>query len=197
MILLYCNDVERRRTVHNYFRDRGVMLEAVPLNEFALRSYANDVSAILLVGEVPPGFSASLCAEVPLISISKFRIGDSVHFRDHESAELLALLLSFSDSAECFEYNGVLKATPRGVTFLGYDLKLTPAERSVLALLVLRAGEGVYYEEIGEACLGDIHSKFATISKHVSSINKKAQSIGGRVMILSQKDRFYTINKYI
>lgn len=197
MILLYCNDVERRRIVHNYFRDRGVMLEAVPLNEFALRSYANDVSAILLVGEVPPGFSASLCAEVPLISISKFRIGDSVHFRDHESAELLDLLLSFFDSAECFEYNGVLKATPRGVTFLGYDLKLTPAERSVLALLVLRAGEGVYYEEIGEACLGDIHSKFATISKHVSSINKKAQSIGGRVMILSQKDRFYTINKYI
>ena len=197
MILLYCNDVERRRNVHNYFRDRGVMLEAVPLNEFALRSYANDVSAILLVGEVPPGFSASLCAEVPLISITKFRIGDSVHFRNHESAELLDLLLSFSDSAECFEYNGVLKATPRGVTFLGYDLKLTPAERSVLALLVLRAGEGVYYEEIGEACLGDIHSKFATISKHVSSINKKAQSIGGRVMILSQKDRFYTINKYI
>lgn len=197
MILLYCNDVERRRIVHNYFRDRGVMLEAVPLNEFALRSYANDVSAILLVGEVPPGFSASLCAEVPLISISKFRIGDSVHFRVHESAELLDLLLSFSGAAECFEYNGVLKATSRGVTFLGYDLKLTPAERSVLALLVLRAGEGVYYEEIGEACLGDIHSKFATISKHVSSINKKAQSIGGRVMILSQKDRFYTINKYI
>lgn len=197
MILLYCNDVERRRMVHNYFRDRGVMLEAVPLNEFVVRSYANDVSAILIVGEVPPGFSVSLCAEIPLISVSKYRIGDSVHFRDHESAELLDLLLSFDDSAECFDYNGVLKATPRGVTFLGYDFKLTPAERSVLALLVLRAGESVYYEDVGEACLGDIHSRFATISKHISSINKKAQSIGGRVMILSQKDRFYSINKYI
>lgn len=197
MILLYCNDVERRRMVHNYFRDRGVMLEAVPLNEFVVRSYANDVSAILIVGEVPPGFSVSLCAEIPLISVSKYRIGDSVHFRDHESAELLDLLLSFDDSAECFDYNGVLKATPRGVTFLGYDFKLTPAERSVLALLVLREGESVYYEEIGDACLGDIHSRFETISKHVSSINKKAQTIGGRVMILSQKDRFYSINKYI
>lgn len=197
MILLYCNDVERRRVVHNYFRDRGVMIEAVPLNEFVMRSYANDVSAILMVGEVPPGFSVSLCADIPLISVSKYRIGDSVHFRDHESSELLDLLLSFSDSAECFDYNGVLKATPRGVTFLGYEFKLTPIERSILSLLILRAGECVHYEEICDACLGDFHSKFATVSKHVSSINKKAQLIGGRSMIISQKDKCYSINEYI
>ena len=197
MILLYCDDVSKRRSVHNYFRDKGVMIEAVPLNEFAVRSYAYDVSAMLIIGDVPPGFSAFLCAEVPLISVSKYPVGDSLHFRDYDSPELLDLLLSFSDSAECFEYNRVLKATPRGVTFLGYNFSLTRTERSILAFLVSRAGESVTFDEIGEVCLGDIHSKLATVSKHISSINKKAKSIGGRNMIVSPASRCYSINKYI
>lgn len=197
MILLYCDDVTKRRVIHNYFRDKGVMIEAIPLNEFAVRSYACNASALLIVGDIPPGFSAFLCAEVPMISVSKYPVGDSMHFRDYESPELLDLLLSFSDSAECFEYNGVLKATPRGVTFLGYSLNLTPTERSILAFLVSRVGENVTFDEIGEVCLGDIHSKSATVSKHISSINKKAQCIGGRNMIVSPASRCYAINKYI
>lgn len=197
MILLYCDDVSKRRCVHNYFRDKGVMIEAAPLNEFAVRSYACNVSALLIVGDVPPGFSAFLCAEVPMISVSRFPLGDSLHFRDYESSELLEILMSFSDSAECFEYNQVLKATPRGITFLGYGLNLTPTERSILAFLVSRAEECASFDEIGEVCLGDIHSKLATVSKHVSSINKKAQSIGGRNMIVSLAGGCYVINKYI
>ena len=197
MLLLYCDDIAKRISVHNYFRDKGVMIEAVPLNEFAVRSYANDASALLIVGDVPPGFSSFLCAEVPLISVSKYPVGDSLHFRDYDTPELIDLLLSFSNSAECFEYNGVLKATPRGVIFLGYNFNLTKAERSILALLVSRAGENVTFDEIGEVCLGDIHTKFATVSKHISSINKKAQSIGGRNMIVLPASRCYAINKYI
>ena len=197
MILLFCDNVSKRRSVHNYFRDRGVVLEAVPLNEFAVRSYACNVSAMLIVGEVPPGFTATLCADLPLISVSKYPIGDSLHFREYDSQELLDLLLSLSDSADCFDYNGVLKATPRGVVFLGYEFNVTPAERAILALLVSRADEDVSFDEIGEACLGDIHSKPTTVSKHISSINKKAQSIGGRNMIVSSTNRNYSINKYI
>ena len=197
MILLFCDNVPKRRSVHNYFRDRGVVLEAVPLNEFAVRSYACNVSAMLIVGEVPPGFTATLCADLPLISVSKYPIGDSLHFREYDSQELLDLLLSLSDSADCFDYNGVLKATPRGVVFLGYEFNVTPAERAILALLVSRADEDVSFDEIGEVCLGDIQSKPATVSKHISSINKKAQSIGGRNMIVSSTNRNYSINKYI
>lgn len=197
MILLYCDDVFNRKNIHNYFRDKGVVIEATPLNEFAVRSYACNVSALLIVGNVPPGFSASLCSDVPLISVSKYPIGDSLHFRDYDSPTLLDVLLSFSDSAECFDYNGVLKATPRGVTFLGYTFNVTPTERSILAFLVLREGDSVSCDEIGEVCLGDIHSKYTTISKHISSINQKAKSIGGRNMILSPENRFYSINKYV
>ena len=197
MILLYCDDVSKRRHIHNYFRDRGVMIEAVPLNEFTVRSYACDVSAILIVGTVPAGFHALLCADVSLISVSKYQIGNSLHFRDYESSELLDILLSFSDSVECFEYNDVLKATPRSVSFLGYTLDLTSTERSIVAYLVLRKGESVSCEELGEVCLGDIHSKPATISKHISSINKKSQTMGGRNMILSSGSKSYSINKYV
>lgn len=197
MILLYCDDVSKRRSIHNFFRDKGVMIEAVPLNEFAVRSYACDTSALLIVGEVPPGFSAFLGADVPLISVSKYRIADSLHFREYDCPELLEILMSLSESAECFEYNGVLKATPHGVTFLGYEFNLTPTERSILAFLVMRAGDHVFCDEIGEVCLGDIHSKEGTVSKHISSINKKAQSFGGRNMIVSPKNKFYSINKYV
>ena len=143
MILLYCDDISKRRNIHNYFRDKGVMIEAVPLNEFTVRSYACDVSAILIIGAVPAGFSALLCAEVPLISVSKYQIGNSLHFRDYESSELLDILLSFSDPSDCFEYNEVLKATHRGVSFLGYALELTSTERSIIAYLVSRKDESV------------------------------------------------------
>lgn len=197
MILLYCDNVSKRRCVHNHFRDRGVVIEAAPLNEFVVRSYASNVSAMLIVGDVPPGFTATLCPEVPIISVSKYPIGDSLHFREYDSTDLLELLLSFSDSVDCFDYNGVLKATPREIVFLGYELNLTPTERSILAFLVSRENEGVPYDEIGEACLGDIHAKPATVSKHISSINKKAQNIGGRKMIVSLTDKHYSINKYI
>ena len=197
MILLYCNDVSRRREVHNYFRDKGVMIEAAPLNEFFARSYACDVSALLMVGEVPPGFAATLCADVPMISVSKYQIGDSIHFRDHESPKLMELLLSFSSDMECFEYNEVLKATPRDVYFLGYRFDLTPTERSILALLISRANDEVTCDEICEVCLGDIHAKSATVTTHVSAINRKAKCIGGRNMILSGSKQCYMINKYI
>lgn len=197
MILLYCYDISKRRTVHNYFREKGVMLEVVPLDEFVVRSYACDISALLIVGEVPPGFSASLCRDVPLISVSKFQIGDSINFRNYESPRLLDILLSFSDSLECFEYNSVLEATPRGAVFLGYKFDITPTERSILALLISRVGDAISSEKIGEICLGDVHAKPATVSKHISSINKKAQNIGGRNMILSPENGYYTMNKYI
>ena len=197
MILLFCDNVSERRCIHNYFRDRGVVIEAVPLNEFFVRSYACNVSALLIVGDAPAGFTATLCPEVPIVSVSKYPIGDSLHFREYDSPDLLELLLSFCDSADCFDYNGVLRATPREIVFLGYKLNLTPAERSILAFLVSRENEGVSYDEIGEACLGDIHAKHATVSKHISTINKKAQNIGGRKMIVSLTDKHYSINKYV
>lgn len=197
MILLYCDDVARRKAVHNYFRDKGVEIEAVPLNEFAVRSYACNISALLIVGNIPPGFSALLNANVPLISVSKYPVADSIHFRDYESHELLDILMSLSGNAECFEYNGVLKATPRCITFLGYEFNLTPAERSILSLLVSRADADVSCDEIGNACLGDIHSKKSTVARHISSINQKAENIGGRAMIIAKSSGCYSINKFI
>jgi DNA-binding winged helix-turn-helix (wHTH) protein len=83
------------------------------------------------------------------------------------------------------------------VLFLGYELKLTAAQRSVLRYLVLNSDRQVSCDELLEICLGDAHKKRASVSKLVSAINAKAYDIGGRRMICSPERGFYRIEKYI
>lgn len=197
MILLYCYDVEERRMLHGYFRDHGVMLEATPPGEYRLRSYAASTEALLIAGNTPPGFVAELNPFVPIISIGRYSLGDSINFRDHRDPKLLELLLSYSRRELGFEYNDVLFARKNEVLFLGYELKLTADERSILRFLVQESGRDVAVDEITETCLGDTHLKDSNVATHISQINRKAREIGGRNMIFSPSPHFYRIKKYI
>lgn len=197
MILLYCYDIDARRRLHGYFRDKGVMLEATPPGEYRLRSYAASTSALLIAGNSPPGFVAELNPDVPIISIGRYPLGNSVNFRDYEDPELLELLISYSGGIPGFEYNDVLSARNNEVWFLGYELNLTTTERAVLRFLVQESGRDVAVEEITETCLGDTHLKESNIATHISQINRKAREIGGRNMIFSPSPHFYRIKKYI
>ena len=197
MILLYCYDIDERRVLHNYFRDRGVILEATPPGEYRLRSYASSTAALLISGNTPPGLVAELNPHIPIISIGKYSLGDSINFRDHTDPNLLELLLGYSGGEPGFDYNDVLFAVKDKILYLGYELKLTSTERAILHYLVQVSGRDVAIDEITEACLGDTHLKDSNAAKHISQINRKAKEIGGRNMIFSPAPHFYRIKKYI
>ncbi len=197
MIFLYCFDIEYRSFLHGYFRDKGVRMEAVPPSDFRLRSYALGKNAILIAGKTPSGFICELNPEVDIITVGNYPIGDSVNFREYSDPRLLELLLSYPDSDYAFDCNGILYSSGDEVIFLGYAMKLTPTERSILGFLVSQKERVVPVEEIAEVGMGDPHSKEATVAKHISAINKKAKTIGGRDMIYSPQDHHYRLKKYI
>ncbi len=197
MIILYCYDIDERQRVHNYFRDLGVMTEAVPPAEIRIRSYSADAEAMLIVGTTPPGFIISLNPELPLFTVGRHQLGDSFHFRDYKDPKLFEMLSAFSSDEPFFTYNDVLFGKLGKVLLLGYDLGLTPTERSILSLLVSESGRLVSAEEILEKCIGDVHGKRSAVSSHISHINKKAMNIGGRRIISSPSSGYYKIKKYI
>ena len=197
MILLYCFDIDERARLHSYFGEKSIRLEAVPPSEFRRRSYFLGTDAILIAGKTPCGFIEELNPDVPLITIGKYSLGDSINFRDHKDPRLTDLLSGFPDADLSFDYNGLLYTAGDRVIYLGYELKLTRSEREILGLLVLQRDRNVSTAEIAEVGLGDCHIKGSTVSKHISSINSKAKKIGGRTMICSPTDHFYRINKYI
>lgn len=197
MIAFYCYDVGERQTVHNYFRDRGVTLESVPPAEIGIRSYAADAEAMLIVGNTPPGFILLLNPELTLFTVGRYQLGNSFHFRDYRDPDLLEMLSAFSSDEAYFSYNDVLFGKLGKVLLLGYDLGLTPTERSILSLLVSEAERSVPTEEIIEKCIGDVHGKRSSVSTHISHINKKAMNIGGRRLISSPSSGYYKMKKYI
>jgi len=197
MILLYCDDIAVRQTVHDYFKRNGILLDAVPLCEFSIRTYAAETEALLIVGDTPPGMLSSLNPQVPVFCVAKYRLGNSFHFREYTDPELLQMLGVYSSSEQYFSYNDVLFGKLGAVLFLGYDLKLSDAERAILGHLVLNSERDVPSEEIYEVCFGDPHGKTGRLANYVSSINRKAINIGGRKMICSPASGFYRIKKYI
>ena len=197
MILLYCFDIEERFRLHGYFRDKGIRMVAVPPSEFRIRSFELSTDAILIAGKTPYGFISEINPEAMIINIGKYSLGASINFNDHTDPHLLELLSSFPQTDESFDYNGILYSSGKDVIYLGYVLKLTPTERAILALLVSQKDRDVSSDEIAGACMGDVHLRGSTISKHISAINAKAKRIGGRTIIYSPENHYYKLHKYI
>ncbi len=197
MILLYCRNIEDRRRIHNYLRDKGVLIEAVPLSEFESATYKADAGAVLLAGSVPPGLVMTIDPRLPVITIGRFPLKGSLCFREYSDPELLQILKDLSDDSLDFEYNNILFAKGKDVIYLGYRLCLTPSERAILAFLVKHAEKEIAARELSQACLGDIHLPLTNISKHISAINRKAMPIGGRKIIISPSRGNYMIGRYI
>ena len=197
MIILYCNDISKRTEVHNYFRDRGLLIEASVPRDFHIKSFAAYAEALLIVGEVAPGFVATLNPRLPLFNVGRYQLADAFHFREYDDPELLRMLSAFSPQEPFFSYNDVLFGKLGKVLFLGYDMKLSATQRSVLCYLVLNSDRQISCEEILEVCLGDSYKQRSSVSKIVSTINSKAYQIGGRRMICSHERGYYRIEKYI
>ena len=197
MIILYCYDIEERIRVHNYFRDLGLSIEASAPREFRLRGFGADAEALLIVGDVPPGYIATLNLQLPLFNVGRYQLGDAIHFRDYTDPRLFEMLSAFSSQDPFFSYNDVLFGKVGKVLFLGYDMKLNSVQRSILNLLVKNKDRSVHSSEIMDVCFGDAYKSNTSLSKEISRINAKAYNIGGRKMICSPARGYYRIKKFI
>jgi hypothetical protein len=196
MILLYCFDIEERFRLYDYFSKNGIRLECVLPSEFRIRSYSLGTDAILIAGNTPYGFISEINPAVPLITIGEYPLGESVNFKKHTDPRLIRLLSSFPEASEVFDYNGILYSSSGEVIFLGYELKLTGTEKTIVSFLISQKDRDASCKEIAEVC-GDPHLKASTITKHISSINSKSKIIGGRTIVYSPLDGYYRIKKYI
>lgn len=197
MIILYCFDIEKRIEVHNYFRDLGLMIEASVPREFRMRGFAADAEALLIIGDIPPGYISTLNPKLPIFNVGKYQLGDAFHFRDYRDPRLFEMLSAFSSSDEFFSYNDVLFGKVGKVLFLGYEMKLNNVQRSILHFLVKNKDRNVSAEELLDICIGDNYKERTAISKEISRINAKAYNIGGRKIICSPIRGYYRLRKYI
>ena len=79
------------------------------------------------------------------------------------------------------------------VYYLGYNLKLSPCEYRILALI----------GEYGRVPVDDLAAKLGlpcekkgNVSVHICSINRKAKIIGGRKLVLCENSEYY-FNEYM
>ncbi|MBO5415658.1 MAG: hypothetical protein J6A83_03390 [Clostridia bacterium] len=87
----------------------------------------------------------------------------------------------------------VIDESARDALYLGYQMKLTPAEYRILRELVSASCAGI--DELVERC-GFAEKKRNNISVHICAINRKAERIGKRKLILFENQKYH-INEFM
>ena len=82
-----------------------------------MRGFAADAEALLIIGDTPPGYIATLNLQLPIFNVGRYQLGDAFHFRDYTDPRLFEMLSSFSSSDPFFSYNDVLFGRARKVLF--------------------------------------------------------------------------------
>lgn len=80
------------------------------------------------------------------------------------------------------------------VCCLGYPLFCPPAELAVLRALVGRAGDGLSPEAL---CGLAGAASTAALAVHVNRLNRRAEALTGRRLILCDPRRGYLLNPYL
>lgn len=198
MVCLYCEDLSLRAECHHYYRDLGILIEAVPSGEFVSKSFSPDTDALLIVGSYPPGLLARLSHRAPLYLVSSQNLSCAYSFDNYYSPKLVELLRRHSVKRETINHLGLMWLSSLGtVYYLGYRLRLTKTEFSILFYLVKNYGKDIPLDELLSVCIGDVHRKPSNIARHVANINKKARIIGERTIIISSKPKTYRLEEYI
>ena len=77
---------------------------------------------------------------------------------------------------------------------LGYDMKLSPSENRILIFLSTFNNLKLNANTICELCLNIPEEKIATVRVLINRINKKAENISSRPIILNSHEKGYYIN---
>ena len=78
------------------------------------------------------------------------------------------------------------------IIYLGYDMKLSKKEYMIFSY-IYENGDFVSADEIIENCYPDKKPHRGDVAAHICHINKKADNIGGRALIISKYGVGYKI----
>ena len=88
--------------------------------------------------------------------------------------------------------------TEKRTKLLGFMLKVTPTEHRILSFLCSRTGRFTSAEIILNCCFADSDRlTLSCVSTHISSVNRKAEPITNRRLIISEKDSGYMLSPYM
>ncbi len=198
MICLYCEDPALRAEYHHFYRGCGLIVESVPSGEFIKRSHSAQTDALLIIGQYPIGMTSFLSHRVPLFFVGRQKSRENNSFDTFDSPQLLSLLKQHSSDEEAINHRSLLYISTSGKAYyLGYKLKLTKTEASILYYLTSNFGKDVEIDKLLSVCIGDAHRKPSNIARHISNINRKAREIGERNIIVSIKPKTYRLCEYI
>lgn len=85
-----------------------------------------------------------------------------------------------------------LNITKDDVYLIGYKLKLSPTERAILYEIADKSGASI--DELLPLLSSGVSR--GNIAVHINSINKKADAVSGRRLVLFENDR-YILNPYM
>ena len=87
-----------------------------------------------------------------------------------------------------------LICTPKASYLLGYDMKLSPSENRIMLFLSIFNNLKLNANTICELCLNIPEDRISTVRVLINRINKKAQNISSRHIILNSYEKGYYIN---
>ncbi len=182
MLYLYCDDILRRAELSRALKKHGVIHSVLAAGEL---ERARD-GVVLWVCDEP-------CVhDVPTVGAERFgKLGEA-----WLDSDTVALLRSFSEDTSEFA-SDLISFEDGTVFYIGYELKLTPTERTLLRFLALRGARGADNAELLAVCIGDVHRKLSNVSQHISAINAKGMKIGGRRLVLRDGSGHYRMAEFI
>ena len=110
----------------------------------------------------------------------------------YSDSELIGFLKRLHNTS-CPSLSSNLVCTHCKSYLLGYDMKLSPSENRILLFLSAFDGKKITAEAICDGCLNS-SAGIEAVRVLISRINKKAQSISSRSLILRSHEKGYYIN---
>ncbi len=209
MILIISRDAESRQTAAEIFHYMGILSECVSIQE-ALRKAGPMHRAVLMVGKSvlpdPVDYIKRLRAyvgEAPIFALREdigednYGVFDAVYANSVYSSTVVAEMQRLAKARGLtapgdYRLAGIDACCDiTDVLFLGKSLGLTKTESMIMRYLIITYPKGVKPKEIlKHAFKANRLPEESGVRTHISSINKKFESLRGHYIICSEKDGY-------
>ena len=189
MILIITESLDTRMNFRRYLRKNGILCQAPPPADFEASVASGRYSAVLFFAPFFPALCAMTSSRTVRVAVGEGVSAYSAQmscFDDLYAPELLNFLFDIEGVMLPLHAGPIVRRGGR-LFYTGFELKLSPSERSAVEYLLLR-GEASG-EELARVCVDDPYPADAERQKRyaaavVSRINSKAVDVGGRKIIV-------------